>query len=293
MHPYATQTYGTSLAHWGEVVQVNAWQNCVIKRPITATHYDAAGTYPIMPFTKDTNIPAGIDELKQHGFVSLVMVLDDFHRPELDALHPYATTLSPFKTHYLYRRSLGELTYDTHHKRALKKAVKSVQVDIANLADHVEAWTDLYHQLTTKLQLKGLHAFPLAHHQILASLENVIFLGAWIEDALVAGHIFVRHNNILMSHLVASNAAGYEHRASFALNDFAIRHFTDIDIINFGGGAGNSVGTDDGLARFKRGFANDTANTYLCGIILDTERYETLSKAHTAHNSSYFPRYRG
>jgi hypothetical protein len=43
--------------------------------------------------------------------------------------------------------------------------------------------------------------------------------------------------------------------------------------------------------KFKGGFANDTADAYLCGAVLDGPRYAALSAADAA--GGFFPAYRG
>ena len=47
---------------------------------------------------------------------------------------------------------------------------------------------------------------------------------------------------------------------------------------------------DDGLAQFKAGFANARTQAWLCGAVLDTERYERLATGR--ETSAYFPAYR-
>ena len=60
-------------------------------------------------------------------------------------------------------------------------------------------------------------------------------------------------------------------------------------VVNLGGPAGMSD-TDDGLAQFKAGFANARTQAWLCGAVLDTERYERLATGR--ETSAYFPAYR-
>ena len=48
---------------------------------------------------------------------------------------------------------------------------------------------------------------------------------------------------------------------------------------------------DDGLAQFKRGFANAETVAYLCGAVLDHGRYAELVAGQP--ETAYFPAYRG
>ena len=49
---------------------------------------------------------------------------------------------------------------------------------------------------------------------------------------------------------------------------------------------------DDGLTLFKRGWSNATRTAFLCGRILDLDRYTALSKAAGSPSHEYFPSYR-
>lgn len=288
-HPYATRHYAQSLAHVGEPVHVPEWDCWLLRREIAPDLFDAVGAYPLAVLPKEADIAAGLARLKDEGMVSLVFVLDDFHRPVLEEVRPFAALLKPYKTHYLYRPQLGEIVYAEHHRRALKKAA-SVEVKMLPLAEVLPAWCGLYDYLIEQLELTGLHAFPHAHHAQLATLEGVVAACGFVEGELASCHVWVEHGGYVHSHLVASSARGYDARAGFAVNHASLQHFAGITLINFGGGVGLAENPDDGLARFKRGFANDTAQSYLCGFILDEARYQRLSEGKAAE---FFPAYRG
>lgn len=289
VHPYKTMKYAQSLAHWGEAFYVDAWQSPVILRKIDGGGFDAAGVYPFCVLPKDADIAAGLARLKEHGAVSVVLVLDDFHRPQIQTLEPHFSLLRPFKTHYVHDPKKGEVSYDSHHRRSLRKAQKQVKIGVLDLSKDWQNWHALYDYIIKDMGLTGLHAFPTAHHQVLFHLEGITAIGAWAGDELASAHIWAEDGETIHSHLVASNAKGYETRAAYAVNDFSIKHFSAAKIINFGGGAGIDNSEDDGLARFKRGFANDTAQSYLCGAVLDAEKYNELS---SGKKTDYFPAYR-
>ncbi|MGE0753991.1 MAG: hypothetical protein AB7L92_02395 [Alphaproteobacteria bacterium] len=293
MHPYATRAYADSLAHWGKTLAVPEWGCHVIVRDIDGTHKDAAGVYPITPLLPDTDIQGGVERLKGEGLVSVVLVLDDFHRPPLEVLSQAFDRVVPFKPHYLYRPSLGGVNYDSHHKRALKKAHKQVRSGIVDLKKDAASWCALYDELIRKLDLTGLHAFGMAHHAALADIPGFVAMGSWVGDELVSCHVWVEHDGFCHSHLVASNPVGYDTRAGYATNAASMEYFQNATVLNFGGGAGNSVDADDGLARFKRGFSNDMAQSYICGAVLDKNAYSRLVAARKfTLPVKFFPAYR-
>ena len=81
--------------------------------------------------------------------------------------------------------------------------------------------------------------------------------------------------------------------APYALHWYALETFAgEARWINFGAGAGLSPNDADGLTRFKKGWANQTRTSYLCGRIFDRERYVEAVSATGHEGSSYFPAYR-
>ncbi len=56
-------------------------------------------------------------------------------------------------------------------------------------------------------------------------------------------------------------------------------------------GAGAAAGGGDGLTRFKSGWATGTRSAYLCGRVLDRERYARLA-ASAQPGEPWFPAYR-
>ena len=65
-----------------------------------------------------------------------------------------------------------------------------------------------------------------------------------------------------------------------------IDHLADCTLLDLGGGAGATDDLADPLLTFKRGFANATATTWLCGAILDAAAYAGLA---AGHDGSFFP----
>jgi hypothetical protein len=96
-------------------------------------------------------------------------------------------------------------------------------------------------------------------------------------------------------HLGAYDRAGYQLRASFALFWCAIEYFSsmgNLRWLNLGAGSGVSDSGDDGLSRFKRGWATATRTAYFCGRIFDKERYAEVTNASPRSFHGYFPEYR-
>ena len=289
-HPYATQAYAASLAHMGDARAVPAWDSWVIERPLAGGGMDVCGPYPLAVIARDADLAAGLETLRHSGAVSVTLALDDFHRPELEQLRTHFDVVRPFKTHYVVDRSAGEVSPSRHHRYEISRALRAVSVREIPLADSLPQWETLYRTLVSRHELAGVHDFPAAHFVALAALPAVRCVAAFQGEAMVAAHLWVDHGDCVHSHLAASSELGYALRAAYAVNDFSIRLFAAARIINLGGGAGASDDATDGLARFKAGFTNATAQGHICGKILDRDAYARLSQG--SADSGYFPLYR-
>ncbi len=292
-HPYATEVYARSLAHAGTAFAVPEWGCHVLLRPLgDSAGFDAMGTYPLAILDPDADLRAGLDRLKDHGVVSVALVVNDIDRPPLATLHANFDLVRQFKTHFL-RRLSAPFSYDRYHRRKLRSSLRSVEVSCFDLAHHADDWAALYAELGRRHELEGIHEFTDAHTRALQRLDGVTAIGAFMEGRLVCAHLWVSDARTAHSHLTASSSEGYAAGAAYAVNDASVSHFAALELLNFGGGAGTVDRMDDGLARFKRGFCNDVAPAYLCGAVLDHDRYsELVSKKGATSDPLFFPAYR-
>lgn len=293
MHPYSTIEYGSSLVHIGEPIHVPEWGTTVLKRACGMGHHDAIGTYPIAVLEPKCDLAAGLDRLSRMGLVSVVLVIENVLRPELRDLERTFDFARPFKRHYLFDRTVSAAYSNRHHRYEVRRAARKVRVERLDLTAHLGQWSRLYRALVVRRGLADtFHAFPDRHHEVLARLEGVVAVGAFVEGRLVSCHLWVCHDGHAMSHLAASNEEGYASGAAYAVNDGSIELLAQCRILNFGGAAG-ADDDENGLARFKRGFSNTTAPSYLCGKILAAASYAELSRqAGVPTSAPYFPAYR-
>ena len=293
-HPYATETYAHSLPHIGQELYIPQWETSVLIRKIDDNFKDIIGVYPITVIAKNADLYGGLDYLKKMGFISVVFILDDFNRPSLTVLQPTFDFIRPFKEHYIYRPSIVRPNYTKHHRYEINKALKVLHVEKLDLEANIDRWRALYSELTARHNLKTPHDFPIEHHKLLFQLEGMVAVGAWKDNELVSCHIWIEHNGFVHSHLAASSLAGYKASAAYAVNDMAINYFSDANIINFGGGAGIVNDPNNGLIKFKQGFSNNVALSYLCGSILNSEVYQKLLQHRRVTDTvtDFFPAYR-
>ena len=292
-HPYATDAYAQTLFHIGRPVAVPEWGCNVVARPIPGGGEDLAGCYPIAVLNADADLRGGLARLRAEGFVSVTLTLDDFHRPSIEELQNTFDVVRPFKTHFVHQGPIENYRPGRNHRHKINRSRRSVITKPIDLSQYVAAWASLYHDVINKHSLSGMHAFTLASFEMLAQIPGLETIGGFVGNELVSCNTWVTHNGRVHSHLVASNALGYELRAAYAVSDASVTYFRNAEIVNFGGGAGVEDNAEDGLAQFKRGFGNAQARSYICGAILDRSNYARLT---TARNrllpTDYFPAYR-
>ncbi len=292
IHPYATESYANIFSNMvGTPIAVPEWRSWVLRRPIgDGAVYDATGGYPVAAIDRAADIAGGIARLRRLDLVSVVFVADPFLRPPLEALENGLDVVRPFKAHYLHDNSLGPPRYSKHHRHALRQAGATVRR--IDLAANLSAWIALYRDLVARRRITGPAAFSDTAFRRLAALPGLTCFGAYAGDRLVACHLWLDDGRRAHSHLAASNSQGYANGAAYLLYDAAIRHFTHVETIDFGGAAGFRDDRDNGLARFKRGFSNRVETAYLCGAVLDVDRYAELCATKDMPKSGYFPAYR-
>lgn len=326
-HPYASLAYARSLRHIGEPFAVPEWGCVVLSRPIAGAWRDAAGPYPLTILAPDADLSGGLARLAKAGFVSVTLVLDDYHRPPLDGLTAAFTVARVFKEHYVVDRRLGPARLSRHHRYYARRALRDVSVTPFPLAARLDEWIDLYarhHRHKTERmmpksaatalppysgldpwiadyeRLVGGHGFPAlpsVHHEMLAALPGVTALGAFMDGNLVSAHLWVRHGRWVRPHLAATDEAGLRVGAAYAVYAHALDHFSDCELINFGGAPGASGAAlniwGEGLVRFKRGFCNAIAPSYIAGAILDADAYAALlARSGNPVGTAFFPAYR-
>lgn len=296
-HPYAAAGYAEALAgEPGRVIEAPEWGSRLLSRALpdgcgAPGLRDAAGVYPMTPIAADADLAGGLRRLSGEGLVSLVFVPDPLASPPPDRLRSAFGFCRPFKTHYLIDRSTAPYAPSKHHRDRIRRGHRRCRVETSPLAERLEAWTALYAGLVERRAITGAAAFGPAYFAALAREPRIVAFAAFVGEALGGMTLWFAYEGVAYNHLTAANALGYANGASYALYDAAIAHFSATGaIINLGGCAGPRDDPEDGLAAFKRGFANSAMQAHLCGAVLDPARYAALSAGRAG--DGYFPAYR-
>jgi hypothetical protein len=276
------------------LVRSGGW---IIEREIRGTErHDGMGCYPLFLCRDWAHLEADLDDLEGE-LVSLTVVTDPFGSYDVPLLRRcFRDMVSEFKQHYVIDlRADPESFIATHHRRNASRALRTVEIEhCAEPPRFLEEWSALYDEVIGRHQIRGVAAFTRR-----AFAEQLRVPGVVLYRAAVGGHalamtLWYVSDGIGYYHLGAGTQQGYDQRAFFgmfwtAIADFAARGVRWLDL---GGAAGIRAQSDDGLARFKRGWATGTRTAYLCGRILHPAAYEEITRARAPESSSYFPAYR-
>jgi len=285
-HPYAAPAYVEALAAGQGWATVDL---PVLLRPLAAGGQDATGPYPRIPLAPDVDLAAGRARLRALGLVSAVLVPDPLASPAPERLAAAFEVVRPFKTHLLIDRAKG-FEPSKHHRDRIRRGLRRCRIEVVALGDLLEAWRGLYGALIRRHAVTGLASFPDPYFATLARTPAFVAFAAYVGEAAAAMTIWFEHAGVAVSHLTAANDLGYANGATYALNDAAIAYFGGAAVVDLGGGAGLTDDPADGLAQFKRGFANAQTASWLCGAVLDAPRYRALSEGRPAEG--FFPAYR-
>jgi Acetyltransferase (GNAT) domain len=291
---YSAAGYAESLSEFGVPLPLPRSGGWLLERPIPGSSArDLMGPYPLFACPNWDGLDSDLEELDGTA-VSVVVVADPLAQvPERRLRRVFPDRVVAFKRHHV-----GDLELPTklpaHHRRHVRRASAAVEVELcAEPLEYLDDWTRLYAGLAARHGLSGIRAFsPSAFRRQLA-LPGLVALRAerraktigmalWFEDAPNAHY-----------HLAAYSPEGYEVSASYALFAASFDHLRELGVrwVDLGGAAGTSS-VDDGLTRFKRGWASEERTAYLCGRVLDRTSYAQLVERRSGADSRWFPAYR-
>jgi hypothetical protein len=286
---YSDPGYAASLSEFGEPTHLPLSGGWLLRRSLPdGSGGDLMGPYPLFSCPSWEGLAGDLEELEGSA-VSAVLVADPLGGAcEPDLRRAFPDHVVPFKRHQV--RDLDQpVELPVHHRRHIRRASDAVQAEVcAEPLEYLDDWIQLYRGLAARHGLTGIRAFSPESFRRQLELPGMIAVRAeragetvgmalWLEDAPNAYY-----------HLAAYSPRGYEVSTSYALFQLAFEHLRELDVhlVNLGGGVG---ARDDGLVRFKRGWATEERVAHLCGRILDRAAYERLTRS---GNFGWFPAYR-
>ena len=296
---YASGRYIASLSAFGRPRELPLAGGWILERDIPGFDArDAMSAYPLLVARDWSKLSEDLATVGA-GLVSLVVVTDPLGVYDERLLCDcFPDRVLPFKEHYVVDLAVRRADWIApHHRRNARRALARVRVEVC--ADPVAAldeWVRLYGLLTRRHAIRGLAAFSAEAFALQLRTPGVVVLRAEAEGETVGMLLWYLRGDLAYYHLGAYTTKGYDSGASFALFHHALEYFAarGIRLLDLGGAAGTRVSKDDGLARFKRGWANAVRVAYLCGRVFDRDRYEELIDVTNTRSfeEHYFPAYR-
>ncbi len=290
---YSSAAYAQSMRHVGEPLPLAGCGGWVLERRIPGSQgFDATGCYPLFDCRDWRRLGDDLQELARRQLVSLTLVAEPF--AELPAeLREQFVVMRPFKPHYVAELELtAPRIASTHHRYEARRALRRIEVDVRwQPVDLLHEWMTLYSQLVVRHRIRGPRQFPAESFRRLFALDQVCLMRAVHCGVTVGAQIFVLHGDVAHAHLAAFTSDGYRLGASYALDWHAIGTLgRQARWIDWGGKAGIDSG-DDGLVRYKRGWASGQRAAWLLGAVLDRSAYAGLAAFHP-QAGEFFPAYR-
>ncbi len=294
---YQHTEYALALSEFGIPLELPRSRGKLLRRPIPDSPLsDAIGCYPIFSCLDWSGLQEDLADL-QHDLVSVALVADPFggHTEQL-LQFCFPDVMKPFKQHFVIDLTKPVREYvSEHHRRNAKKAAAVLDVERCERPiDFLTDWNRLYSNLIDRHGISGIAEFSkqsFARQFVVPGIET--FRAIW-NGSTVGMLLWYVQGPVSYYHLGAYSPKGYELKASFALFEKSIEFFTDMGLqwLNLGAGAGVTANNEDGLTRFKRGWASGTRTAYFCGKVVNGRAYSRLTSACQANSDTYFPAYR-
>lgn len=294
---YMSREYALSQSRMGTPVFLEHCRGWLVKRHVNMTDlHDAAGCYPLFLCERWDQLHRDIDALREH-FVSISLAADPLANcSATDLLSIFGDACLPYKSHSVVRLASYEAaSLPDNHQRNIARALRHLairkELDALSVLD---SWIHLYDGLIRRHAITGPAAFSRDDFALQFQVPGAEIYSATLDGRIVGIAVFYCIDKRVYYHLAAYDDNGYRHRASFGIFATAIADFrkAGYEWLNLGGNAGLSDNSQDGLARFKQGWANDHRTAFFCGKILMPDEYKRLSynTIKTAHG--FFPAYR-
>jgi hypothetical protein len=293
---YLSAEYAEALGEFGEPKYLGESCGWLLQRlTLCPNVFDAMGCYPIFTCANWSALKHDLISLEGQ-LVSVIVVTDPFGDYDEHTLREsFPDLMRPFKKHYVVDlRSEYEKAISLHHRRNIRKANDLVSVDRAAPGEALNDWNMLYDNLINRHGIKGFARFSHASFALQLRVPGVVIFRATSHGETVGMTLWFANDRLSYYHLGAYSDSGYERCASYLMFREALEYFAKqgLRYVDLGAGAGVTDDVSDGLSRFKRGWANSARTAYLCGRILDRNRYDEIGVVKGAHCSDYFPTYR-
>jgi GNAT acetyltransferase-like protein len=297
MNGYRSPLYAESLAEFGAPLHLPQSDGWLLGRPIPeSAEHDAVGCYPLFDCGNWQALGADLDDLRSKA-IAVSLVVDPFAQVDGALLGQlFSEVCRPYKQHAVVEfAGAWRNAICAHHRRNIRTAARHVEVErCADPATWLETWNELYANLIARHQIEGIAQFSRTCFRQQLAVPGIVAFRAFVKTQTVGMLLWYADDTVAYYHLGAFSPLGYEARAAFALFDVALNEFAARGMrwASLGAGAGWRASSNDGLMRFKSGWAKKSRTAWFCGRILAPAKYEQLAAARNLIDNEYFPKYR-
>ncbi len=233
---------------------------------------------------------------KRNDWVSFSIVTDPFHDTNEEKLKTiFNEKVMPFKNHFIVKLQDDWQTFiDKTHFLKARNAIRTIKIErVESPLNFIDVWNGLYTNLINRHQITGITKFSKKAFKGMFETPGLSVYNATLNDEIIGMVLFYEMDEVVYYHLGAYSEMGYKQNASFGIFLRAIKDFSNAGktYLNLGAGAGLIETANDGLARFKKGWASEERTAWFCGTVFNKELYGELTKKLDRANS-YFPLYR-
>jgi hypothetical protein len=293
---YLHPRYALSLREFGRPLELSHCGGWVIERPVQGfASTDAMGCYPLFACRDWSHLHRDLDELAGR-LVSLTLVTDPFGEFDESTLHRcFPDLVLPFKRHYVIDLAKPrDLAISTHHRREARRALRKMSVQVhQNAPEFLDTWMSLHAHLVSRHGVKGIAAFSRASFAEQFATPGISLFSASFAGEPVAATVVFVQNDVVHGHIITANDIGYQQGAFYALIWSVIEHFSgSARWYNLMGVPGGKDAGNDRIRAYKEGWTMETRTAWLCGRILDRQKYAAIARGTGTSGANYFPSYR-
>ena len=294
---YRHALYAASLAEFGTPIELPSCGGWILKRRIPGyPNYDGMGCYPLFACQDWGLLKADLENVGDQ-LVSLALVADPFGTYSPAYLQQcFRDVVTPFKEHFVIDlRAPADAFISEHHRRNARKALQKIGVERCDDPNaFLNDWCKLYRYLIDRHEIGGIAAFSEPAFRQQLRVPGLVAFRAEYEGSTIGMLLWYVQDEVGYYHLGAYNEKGYALKVSFGLFWQAIHYFAREGLrwLNLGAGVGATTVMDEGLSRFKRGWATGKRTAYFCGRIFDHTAYRAIIQAGDHKGTDYFPAYR-
>jgi hypothetical protein len=292
---YRHPTYAASFNTFGKPLYLPRTGGWLLARLVRDGLFDLTGPYPLFLANDLSGISQDLAELVEaNSFVSVVFVLGPFEEGVEEKLEGF-DLVRRYKQHFVARLDRPwESIASAHHRRYVRKSLKHVSVQrVEDPAGYAVQFQKFYRELVERRHISGVAAFSVDVIRAHLSIPGTTVFEASDSGKPLGAAVWYEIDDVAYLHLHAQSEEGIQKHCGFALYSAAIQHFREkTEWISYGGAAGIEEDKENGLYRFKKGWATELRASWLCGKILDKDSYRKLSSRGSGPISPYFPVYR-